>query len=74
MQPPGGSAAERSGRLDQLQQLHPEPRAPAWIDRLAPARAIVTNLHVDMDYRTLLRTLPPGVEPAWDGLALPFDP
>lgn len=41
-----------------------------WIARVRPRRAILTNLHIDMDYRRLLDELPPGVEPAWDGLTL----
>jgi phosphoribosyl 1,2-cyclic phosphate phosphodiesterase len=40
-----------------------------WIARVKPRRAILTNLHVSMDYSTLARTLPAGVEPAYDGLA-----
>ena len=43
-----------------------------WIARLKPRRAIITNLHVDMDYDTLVRELPPGVEPAFDGKELDF--
>jgi phosphoribosyl 1,2-cyclic phosphate phosphodiesterase len=43
-------------------------QALAWIDRVRPARAILTNLHVDLDYETLRGELPPGVEPAYDGL------
>lgn len=39
-----------------------------WIARVRPERAILTNLHVSMDYRTLKRTLPAGVEPAYDGM------
>lgn len=39
-----------------------------WIARVKPERAILTNLHVSMDYRTLQRILPPGVEPAYDGM------
>jgi len=39
-----------------------------WIARVRPERAILTNLHVSMDYRTLIRTLPAGVEPAYDGM------
>lgn len=38
-----------------------------WIARLQPKRAVLTNLHVDLDYRTLLNELPDGVEPAYDG-------
>jgi phosphoribosyl 1,2-cyclic phosphate phosphodiesterase len=40
----------------------------AWIERVKPRRAILTNLHVDLDYETLKRELPPGVEPAYDGM------
>jgi len=44
--------------------------ALAWIARLRPRRAILTNLHVDLDYRTLKAELPEGVEPAFDGMEL----
>jgi phosphoribosyl 1,2-cyclic phosphate phosphodiesterase len=37
-----------------------------------PKRAILTNMHVDMDYARLVRELPPGVEPAYDGMTLSF--
>jgi phosphoribosyl 1,2-cyclic phosphate phosphodiesterase len=40
----------------------------AWIAAVRPERAILTNLHIDLDYDTLSRRLPPGVEPAYDGL------
>lgn len=42
-----------------------------WIDQVKPERAILTNLHVHMDYQTLLGELPDGVEPAYDGMELP---
>jgi phosphoribosyl 1,2-cyclic phosphate phosphodiesterase len=38
------------------------------IERLEPRRAILTNLHTDLDYETLRRQLPPHVEPAYDGM------
>ena len=38
-----------------------------WIDRLSPKRAILTNMHIDMDYRTLCDELPDGISPAYDG-------
>ena len=41
-----------------------------WIARVKPRRAILTNLHIHMDYQTLKRELPPNVEPAFDGMAL----
>ena len=40
----------------------------SWIERLRPKRAILTNLHIDLDYAELAGRLPPGVEPAYDGL------
>ena len=41
-----------------------------WIARVKPKRAILTNLHTDLDYDSLRRELPEGVEPAYDGLAI----
>ncbi|MDF1748765.1 MAG: MBL fold metallo-hydrolase [Alphaproteobacteria bacterium] len=43
-------------------------RTLAWIRHLKPQQAIITNMHVDLDYRTLAHTLPLGVIPAYDGL------
>lgn len=40
----------------------------AWIERLKPKSAILTNMHVDLDYDTLLRELPSHVTPAHDGM------
>lgn len=40
------------------------------IERVKPKRAILTNLHTDLDYETLRRELPPGIEPAYDGLQI----
>lgn len=47
-------------------------RTLGWIARVKPERAILTNLHNTMDYQTLRAMLPPGVEPAYDGLTLEF--
>ena len=44
--------------------------ALAWIVRVKPKRAILTNMHTDMDYAALRAILPPGVEPAYDGMTL----
>jgi phosphoribosyl 1,2-cyclic phosphate phosphodiesterase len=43
-----------------------------WIARVKPRRAILTNLHMDLDYETLRRELPAHVEPAYDGMTLTF--
>ncbi|MCE4224786.1 MBL fold metallo-hydrolase [Methylobacterium sp. C25] len=47
--------------------------ALALIEEVAPQRAILTNLHTDLDYETLAKKLPPGVVPAHDGLAVSVD-
>jgi phosphoribosyl 1,2-cyclic phosphate phosphodiesterase len=39
-----------------------------WIARVRPRRAILTHMDGALDYETLRRELPPGVEPAYDGL------
>ncbi|MGH6877778.1 MAG: MBL fold metallo-hydrolase [Rhizomicrobium sp.] len=41
-----------------------------WIARVKPRHAILTNLHLDLDYETLKRELPEGVEPAYDGMII----
>ena len=43
-------------------------RTLEWIRRVRPARAILTNLHIDLDYERLRSELPSHVEPAYDGL------
>lgn len=40
------------------------------IEKVRPKRAILTNLHTDLDYETLRRELPPHIEPAYDGLQI----
>jgi phosphoribosyl 1,2-cyclic phosphate phosphodiesterase len=39
-----------------------------WIARLQPKRAILVHMDQSMDYATLRRRLPDGVEPGYDGL------
>ncbi len=46
--------------------------ALAWIKRLRPHHAVLTDLHVDLDYDELAARLPAGVEPAYDGLSFSF--
>ena len=53
---------------------HPHPshfnlhEALEWISRIKPKRAILTNLHTDMDYDSLRAELPSNVEPGFDGM------
>ena len=44
--------------------------ALSWIDRFKPRRAVITNMHSDLDYEVLRQTLPPNVVPAHDGMRL----
>ncbi|SFK28443.1 MBL fold metallo-hydrolase [Methylocapsa palsarum] len=46
------------------------PETLEWIDRLKPLRAVLTNLHTDLDFERLRAELPPNVEPAFDGMTL----
>ncbi|MGB3867018.1 MAG: MBL fold metallo-hydrolase [Xanthobacteraceae bacterium] len=41
-----------------------------WIDRFKPKRAVITNMHADLDYEALRKELPAGVVPAYDGMRL----
>jgi len=43
-----------------------------WIARARPARAILTNMHVDLDYATLRAELPAHIVPAHDGLTVTY--
>jgi phosphoribosyl 1,2-cyclic phosphate phosphodiesterase len=44
--------------------------ALAWIERMKPKQAILTNMHVDMDFGELARTLPAHIRPAYDGMKI----
>lgn len=43
------------------------------IERVAPKRAILTHMHIDMDYETVRAQLPDGIEPAYDGMVIELD-
>ncbi len=44
--------------------------ALSWIERFRPKRAVITNMHADLDYEVLRQSLPAGVIPAHDGMRL----
>jgi len=46
--------------------------ALGWIEQAKPPKAILTNLHVDLDYATLDAETPGHVSPAYDGLVLEY--
>jgi len=61
--------------LDALRRApHPShvhlARALEWIGRAAPTRAVLTNMHIDMDYAAIEAETPAHVTPAYDGMVL----
>ena len=42
----------------------------AWIERAKPKRAVLTNMHNDLDYATVEKETPSHVTPAYDGMTL----
>ena len=47
--------------------------ALAAIERVKPQRAILTHMHIDLDYETVRQQVPDGVEPAYDGMVIEVD-
>ncbi len=43
-----------------------------WIARAAPKQAVLTNMHLDLDYQTVKAETPDNIQPAYDGLQLRF--
>ena len=45
-----------------------------FIEQINPRRAVLTNMHSDLDYESLLKRLPENIVPGFDGfqLALPY--
>jgi phosphoribosyl 1,2-cyclic phosphate phosphodiesterase len=81
-----GAPSESLGELEGLDlwvidalRIHPHPshvslsEALEWIARMKPARALLTHMTNDLDYLTMLRDLPSGVEPAHDGWRIEFE-
>jgi phosphoribosyl 1,2-cyclic phosphate phosphodiesterase len=47
--------------------------ALSWIARFKPKRAVLTNMHSDLDYEVLRQSLPADVIPAYDGMRLTLE-
>lgn len=47
-------------------------KALEWIERLAPQQAVLTNMHIDLDYATVADETPDHIRPAYDGMVLRF--
>ena len=61
--------------IDALQyQPHPSHlslgEALEWVERLAPKRAVLTHMHIPLDYEAGRRETPDNVEPAYDGMVI----
>src|SRR5690606_22673353 len=61
--------------IDALQyKPHPNhlslDEALEWIERLRPKRAVLTHMHIPLDYQAVQDATPDHVEPAYDGMVL----
>ncbi len=61
--------------LDALRPVrHPShlslPESLELIARFKPKKAVLTNLHIDMDYARVKATTPDGITPAYDGMRI----
>lgn len=45
----------------------------AWIDRAAPRRAVLTNMHIDMDYATVCAETPDHITAAFDMMTIDYE-
>lgn len=46
------------------------PETLHWIERFAPRQAVLTNMHIDLDYARLESETPGNVTPAFDGMRI----
>jgi len=57
--------------LDRPHPTHADvDKALGWIERIRPKRAVLTHLSSMLDFQELASRLPPGVEPAFDGMVI----
>ena len=64
--------------IDTLQyRYHPShlslEQSLEWISHLAPKRAILTHMHLPLDYESVMAETPANVEPGYDGLVFEID-
>ena len=48
-------------------------RSLEWIDRAAPRRAVLTNMHIDLDHATVEAETPAHITPAFDGMTISYE-
>ncbi|TIV43320.1 MAG: MBL fold metallo-hydrolase, partial [Mesorhizobium sp.] len=61
--------------IDALQyNTHPSHlslgQALGWIEKLAPKNAVLTHMHVPLDYAVVMAETPGHVVPAYDGMVI----
>ncbi|PYC49129.1 phosphoribosyl 1,2-cyclic phosphodiesterase [Litorivita pollutaquae] len=44
-----------------------------WIEKIAPKRAVLTNMHIDLDYAAVEAETPDHITPAYDGMVIRYD-
>ncbi|QBX99334.1 MBL fold metallo-hydrolase [Rhodophyticola sp. CCM32] len=64
--------------LDALRRTpHPShahlERSLDWIAQAAPRRAVLTNMHIDLDYQTVAAETPDHITPAYDGMVIRYE-
>lgn len=47
-------------------------RTLEWIEKMRPRRAVLTNMHIDLDYATLESETPDHITPAYDGMVIRY--
>ncbi len=47
-------------------------RALDWIAKMAPKRAVLTNMHIDLDYAVVEEETPDHITPAYDGMVIRY--
>jgi len=45
-------------------------RSLEWLARAAPRQGVLTNMHIDLDYQTVLDETPEHITPAYDGMTI----
>ena len=48
-------------------------RSLEWIERAEPRRAVLTNMHIDLDHATVDAETAPHITPAFDGMVIRYD-
>ncbi|SDZ09613.1 phosphoribosyl 1,2-cyclic phosphate phosphodiesterase [Jannaschia faecimaris] len=61
--------------LDALRRTpHPShlslPQTLAWFERMKPARGVLTNMHIDLDWATVQAETAPNIDAAFDGMVI----